>query len=153
MDKSSSATCDVFYTCDGVKGEPSPTWLRKNRGEDEEETGRNGQSRSRRFSFHKYFTTFFSLFLFIDYFYSIIFFYTFFTHNLHPRPTTSNHYPRPTTFSYIHLATIIAVASECCLISYFDARKFWCTFVLAILKTNPFSHHLYKCNFIQNLDF
>ena len=45
------------------------------------------------------------------------------------------------------------VASEFCLISYFDARKFWCTFVLAILKTNPFSHHLYKCNFIQNLDF
>ena len=44
--------------------------------------------------------------------------------------------------------------SECCLISYFDARKFWCIFVLAILKTNPFSHHLYiKCNFIKNLDF
>ena len=102
MDKSSSATCDVFYTCDGVKGEPSPTWLRKNRGEDEEETGRNGQSRSWRFSFHKYFTTFFSLFRFIDYFYFIIFFYTFFTHNLHPRPTTSTHYPRPTTFSYNH---------------------------------------------------
>ena len=32
------ATCDVFYTCDGVKREPSPTWLRKNREEDEEET-------------------------------------------------------------------------------------------------------------------
>ena len=26
-------------------------------------------------------------------------------------------------------------------------------FVLEILKTNPFSHHQYKCNFIQNLDF
>ena len=26
-------------------------------------------------------------------------------------------------------------------------------FVLAILKTNPFSHHLYKRNLIQNLDF
>ena len=91
-----------FYTCHGVKGEPSPTWLRKNWGEDEEETGRNGQSRSWRFSFHKYFTTFFFLFLFIDYFYSIIFFYTFFTHNLHPRPTTSTHYPRPTKFSYNH---------------------------------------------------
>ena len=26
-------------------------------------------------------------------------------------------------------------------------------FVIAVLKTNPFSHHLYKCNFIQNLDF
>ena len=31
--------------------------------------------------------------------------------------------------------------------------KFWCIFILAILKTNPFSLHLYKCNFIQNLDF
>ena len=40
-----------------------------------------------------------------------------------------------------------------CLISYFEARKFSSIFVLAILKTNPFSHHLYKCNFIQNLDF
>jgi len=28
------------------------------------------------------------------------------------------------------------VASECCLISYFDARRFWCIFVLAILETN-----------------
>ena len=41
--------------------------------------------------------------------------------------------------------------SECCLISYFDARKFWRIFVLAILKTNPFSHHLSKCNFFQNI--
>ena len=28
------------------------------------------------------------------------------------------------------------MASGCCLISYFDARKFWCIFVLAILETN-----------------
>ena len=34
-----------------------------------------------------------------------------------------------------------------------DARKFWCIFVLAVLKTNPFSHHLSKCNFIQNWTF
>ena len=40
------------------------------------------------------------------------------------------------------------VASECCLISYFVARKFCCIFVLAIVKTNPFSHHLSKSNFI-----
>ena len=33
--------------------------------------------------------------------------------------------------------------------SYFDARKFWCVFVPAILKTNPFSHHLSKYNFIK----
>ena len=29
------------------------------------------------------------------------------------------------------------------IISYFVARKFWCIFVLAILKTNPLSHHPY----------
>ena len=45
------------------------------------------------------------------------------------------------------------VSSECCLISNVEARKFWCIFVLAILKTNPFSHHLSRCNFMQNLDF
>ena len=46
-----------------------------------------------------------------------------------------------------------AIERVCCLISSFDARIFWCTFVLSILKTNLFSHHLYKCNFIQNLEF
>ena len=39
-------------------------------------------------------------------------------------------------------ATTITVASNCCLISYFDAGKFWCIFVHAILKTKPFSQHL-----------
>ena len=29
-----------------------------------------------------------------------------------------------------------------CLVNAFDATKFWCIFFLAILKTNPFSHHL-----------
>ena len=33
----------------------------------------------------------------------------------------------------------------------FRCRKFSCIFVLAILKTNAFPRHLYKCNFIQNL--
>ena len=28
------------------------------------------------------------------------------------------------------------MASECCLISHLDARRFWCIFVLAILETN-----------------
>ena len=37
--------------------------------------------------------------------------------------------------------------------SYFDARKFGHIFVLAILKINPFSHHLYKSNFVQNWTF
>ena len=27
-------------------------------------------------------------------------------------------------------------------VNAFDARKFWCIFFLAILKTNPFSHQL-----------
>ena len=35
----------------------------------------------------------------------------------------------------------------------FDARKFWFIFFLAILKTNLFSHHLSKCNFILYFDF
>ena len=34
------------------------------------------------------------------------------------------------------------VASDCCLISYFDARKFESILVPAIFKINPFSHHL-----------
>ena len=48
---------------------------------------------------------------------------------------------------------ILKNTSECCLISYFEARKVWSIFVIAILKTDPFSHHLSKRNFIQNLDF
>ena len=48
--------------------------------------------------------------------------------------------------------TLFLSSVRSCLIPYFDARKFWCIFVLAIFKTNPFSHHLSKCNFIQNLD-
>ena len=57
-----------------------------------------GQSRSRRFSFHKYFTTFFYLFLFNHFtlsFFSIPFL-----------PTTFTHYPLPTTFDPRHLATL-----------------------------------------------
>ena len=69
---------------------------------------RKRQSRSSRFSFHKYFTTFFYLFLFwITLLYHIFFLDFFFTHEIyphpHPRPTTSTHYPRPTTFSYTRL--------------------------------------------------
>ena len=69
---------------------------------------RKRQSRSSRFSFHKYFTTFFYLLLFwITLLYHIFFLEFFFTHEIyphpHPRPTTSTHYPRPTTFSYTRL--------------------------------------------------
>ena len=71
---------------------------------------RKRQSRSWRYSFHKYFTTFFNLFLFFNYFTLSLISYTFspttfthtHTHDPHPRPTTSTHYPRPTTFSYTH---------------------------------------------------
>ena len=93
MDKSSSAKC-LLYS-DVVKGEPSPT----GRGR----RSRDDQTRSWRYSFHKYFTNFFYLFLFFNYFTLSLFFYTFFTHDIYPhprpRPTTSTHdlYPRPTT--------------------------------------------------------
>ena len=61
-----------------------------------------GQSRSRRFSFHKYFTTFFFLFLFNHFtlsFFSISFLPATFTHTHDPRPL-------PTTFDPRHLATL-----------------------------------------------
>ena len=82
-----------------MKGEPSPAWLRIGK-RTKKKTLRNGQSRSWRFSFHKYFTTFFYLFLFFQLLLFCHFFYTFFTHDIYPhsRPTTSTHYPRPTTF-------------------------------------------------------
>ena len=56
---------------------------------------RKRQSRSWRYSFHKYFTTFFYLFLFFNYFTLSLFFYTFF----YPRPLPTTHDPR-------HLATL-----------------------------------------------
>ena len=98
MDKSSSAKC-LLYS-DVVKWGPRTT----GRGR----RSRDDQSRSWRYSFHKYFTTFFSLFLFFNYFtlslFSILFLTTTFTHthtHTHdPRPTTSTHDSRPTTFSY-----------------------------------------------------
>ena len=89
MDKSSSATCNVFYTVMVWKGGQG------NIGKGTKTKPlRKGQSRS------------WSLFiLFILFF----FFYTFFTHDIyshpHPRLTTSTHYPRPTRFSYTHWIT------------------------------------------------
>ena len=56
MDKSSSARC-LLYS-DVVKGDPSPTWLRKYQEEDEEEAVK----RATKESFHEYFTTFGYLF-------------------------------------------------------------------------------------------
>ena len=91
MDKSSSAKC-LLYS-DVVKGELSPT----GRGR----RSRDDQSRSWRYSFHKYFTTFFYLFLFFKllyHFFSTLFLPTTFTHthtHTHdPRPLPTTHDPR-----------------------------------------------------------
>ena len=93
MDKSSSAKC-LLYS-DVVKGEPNPT----GRGR----RSRDDQSRSWRYSFHKYFTTFFYLFLFLNYFTLSLFSILFHPRHLPtptPTPTPTTHDPRPTTFSY-----------------------------------------------------
>ena len=90
---------------DGVKGEPSPAWLRIGK-RTKKKTWRNGQSRSWRFSFHKYFTTFFYLFLF----FSITFILSVFLHFFYPRhlptPTTHTTSTRYTTHDPRHLATL-----------------------------------------------
>ena len=56
---------------------------------------RKRQSRSWRFSFHKYFATFFIYFLFFNYFSLSLFFYTFFYPRHLPTPT-----PTPTTHDF-----------------------------------------------------
>ena len=97
MDKSSSAKCPLYS--DVVKGKPSPT----GRGR----RSRDDQSRSWRYSFHKYFTTFFLFISFFQLLCFITFFYTFFTHDIYPhphsRPTTSTHTHDPR-----HLATLMS---------------------------------------------
>ena len=67
---------------------------------------KDNPARSRRFSFHKYFTTFFYqelLFFFIYFFnyFTLSFFYIYFFYPWHlPTPTTHDLHPLPTTFSY-----------------------------------------------------
>ena len=94
----------VFYTVMLWKGSQVPRSLGNIRKRTKKRLWRKSQSRSRRFSFHKHFTTFPTYFFFSITLLYHFFFYTFFTHNIypypHPRPTTSTHYPRPTTFSY-----------------------------------------------------
>ena len=101
--------------------EPSPTWLRKYQEEDEEEAVTKRAIKEWRSSFHKYFTTFFYLFLFFNYFILYYFFYSFITHDIYPhlwpttlthdpRPTTSTHYLRSTTFSYTHTSKVFGKA-------------------------------------------
>ena len=83
----------------GVKGETSPTCLRKYREEDEEEAVAKRAIKELEISFHKHFT----IFSIYYYYYFIIIFHTFFTHDIyphpHPRPTPTTHdlYPLPTT--------------------------------------------------------
>ena len=40
-----------------------------------------------------------------------------------------------------------------CLTPYFAAWKFWFILFYVILKTNLFSQHLSKCNFILHFEF
>ena len=71
---------------DVVKEDPSSNWLRKCQ-EEEEEAVKKGKPRSRRFSFHKYFTTFFIYFFASITLLYIYFFLYIFTHDIYPRPT------------------------------------------------------------------
>ena len=105
MDKSSSAT---FFLCsDIVKGDPSPTWLRKYQEEDEEEAVKRATKKSRTFVLSIFYNFF--LFIFFQLLYFIMFFYTFFPHEIYPytraRPTTHDLY---TTHDPRHLATLCA---------------------------------------------
>ena len=89
MDKSSSAKC-LLYS-DVVKGKLSPTRT----GRTKKKPWWKRQSMSCRFSFDKYFTTFFYLFLFFNYFTLSFFFLYFFYPRYLPTPTTRTHDPRP----------------------------------------------------------
>ena len=91
MDTSSSAKC-LLYS-DVAKGEPSPTGTARMKKKQRWKR----QSRSWRFSFDKYFTTFFYLFLLFNYFTLSFFFYTFLTHDIYPHP-----HPRPTPTTSTH---------------------------------------------------
>ena len=76
MNKSSSATC-LLYS-DVVEGEGPP-------GQGKIRKRAKKQSRSRRFSFHKFYNFFFQLL------YVITFFYTLFTHDIYPHPHLHPH--------------------------------------------------------------
>ena len=96
------------------KGSQVPRSLGNIRKRTKTRPWRKRQSKSLKFSFHKYFTTCFYLFLFFNYFTLSFFFYTFFTHDIyphpHPWPATHTHDPRPlpTTHDPRHLATLLA---------------------------------------------
>ena len=93
MDKFSSVTCSLYS--DVMKGDPSPTWLREYQEEDEEEAVKRAIKESEIFVSQ----IFYNFFLCISFqsLYFIFFFYTFFTCDIYPLPTTLD--PR-------HLATL-----------------------------------------------
>ena len=114
MDKSSTAKC-LLYS-DVVKGEP----CKSHRKRTKKKLWRKRQSRSWRFSFHKYFTAFFYLFLFpitlLYHFFSLLFFSTTFTH-------THTHDPRrlPIPHDPRLLATLVKPAA---FVSNYPSRTF-----------------------------
>ena len=102
----------VFFTVMLWKRSQVPRSLVNIRKRTKKRPWRKRQSRRLRFSFHKYFTTSFYLFLFFNNFFSLSFFSirflpTTFTHT--PRPVTHTHDPRPlpTTHDPRHLATLV----------------------------------------------
>ena len=103
----------VFFTVMLWKRSQVPRSLVNIRKRTKKRPWRKRQSSRLRFSFHKYFTTCFYLFLFFNYFTLSFFFYTFFTHDIyphpHPWPATHTHDPRPlpTTHDPRHLATLV----------------------------------------------
>ena len=94
----------LFYTLMLWKGSQVPCSLGNISKRTKKKPWRKRQSRSWRFSFYKYFTTFFLFISFFQLVYFIFFLKYFFlptptTHDPRPRPTTSTHdlYPLPTT--------------------------------------------------------
>ena len=94
----------VFFTVMLWKRSQVPRSLGNIRKRTKKRPWRKRQSRRLRFSFHKYFTTSFYLFLFFNNFFSLSFFSirflpTTFTHTHDPWPTPTTHdlYPLPTT--------------------------------------------------------
>ena len=91
-DKSSSATCLLYSNV--VKGDPSPTWLRKYQKEDKEEAVKRAIKESEIFVSW----IFYNFFLFI--FFSQLLFVIIFPILFVPTTFTHTHDPRPTAFSY-----------------------------------------------------
>ena len=149
MDKSSSATCYVFYIVMVWKGSQVA----------KEISGR-GRTRSRHeksnqgvwdFRFiNKYFITFFLIIIIIIFILS--FFLYFFTHEIyphpHPRPTPTTHdlYPLPTTFSYTlrkKLSRDILMTLQNCFLGFSAVRNFLLQFFFPLAFDNKYVLCLY----------